>query len=613
MVLIKSLTKEDATIFANTLINEIKQSEKTPKPGDVYKKPSNEEIFKLKVLLSMVLPIEEIKQLFLFDKNTSFGNLMYERYSNGNFYIGEYQKKWLFLKNYQGKGVLFYAIGDKYEGDWVNGNRQGKGVLSYANGSKYDGDWVNGEFHGKGVLSYADGAKYDGDWVNGEFHGKGVLFYAIGDKYEGDWVNGNRHGKGVLSYADGGKYDGDWLNDKEHGKGVYYLANGRKYESEYKNGVLLELKAELGPSILKAISNSPISFNGIAHVAFDVFLKIIKRAYLKIIKKGEKESRTNIIKKLLNPETVTFFGVRAYEISEIMEKIKNNRDNITIMSGGYEGHDITYVIYKDFLLICNRGPGLQQNKNDLNQSDIIMLPLPKNIQVIEKVLIAMKKARTEDSVAGIEIIYQNIPQLILGSGYDLSNPQYRIGAMPIQKGENCWAMSIEQAIYGAIILMLKEKMSQEQRESNIKEIEKEAKKIFESILGDDMKIEEMDVWLKTERQDYKDGEDIIQIITLLKKISRHLAPTQLSPAETIEIYHEITKEKFFLTITKILDILIPKYIPYPTYLNMIFTLPKILQEDITNNILLYRLLNFFKKPNFQNISIKASRQILQAV
>ena len=40
----------------------------------------------------------------------------------------------------------------------------GKGIMSYADGDKYDGDWKDGKKNGKGIMSYADGEKYDGDW-----------------------------------------------------------------------------------------------------------------------------------------------------------------------------------------------------------------------------------------------------------------------------------------------------------------------------------------------------------------------------------------------------------------------------------------------------------------
>lgn len=50
--------------------------------------------------------------------------------------------------------------------------------------------------HGKGVSYYASGNKYAGDWIDGKISGHGILTYADGDKYEGDWKDGKIHGKG---------------------------------------------------------------------------------------------------------------------------------------------------------------------------------------------------------------------------------------------------------------------------------------------------------------------------------------------------------------------------------------------------------------------------------
>ena len=42
-----------------------------------------------------------------------------------------------------GKGVYAWASGDKYDGEYKDGNKHAKGVYTYANGDKYDGEWVD--------------------------------------------------------------------------------------------------------------------------------------------------------------------------------------------------------------------------------------------------------------------------------------------------------------------------------------------------------------------------------------------------------------------------------------------------------------------------------------
>ncbi len=44
--------------------------------------------------------------------------------------------------------------------------------------------------HGKGIMKYADGSIYEGDWVNDVMHGEGIFIYDDGSKYEGEFQNG---------------------------------------------------------------------------------------------------------------------------------------------------------------------------------------------------------------------------------------------------------------------------------------------------------------------------------------------------------------------------------------------------------------------------------------
>lgn len=53
-----------------------------------------------------------------------------------------------------GKGVLNFRNGDKYEGDWKDGKMDGNGVYEYANGGKYVGEFKddNKSGHGKNII-----------------------------------------------------------------------------------------------------------------------------------------------------------------------------------------------------------------------------------------------------------------------------------------------------------------------------------------------------------------------------------------------------------------------------------------------------------------------------
>ena len=49
----------------------------------------------------------------------------------------------------------------------------------------------NDKREGKGIMYYKDGEKYDGEWKNGLFEGKGIYYFKNGNRYEGEFKNDN--------------------------------------------------------------------------------------------------------------------------------------------------------------------------------------------------------------------------------------------------------------------------------------------------------------------------------------------------------------------------------------------------------------------------------------
>ena len=64
--------------------------------------------------------------------------------------------------------------------------------------------------HGYGRFTWIDGNRYEGEWRDGEFHGRGAFAWADGDRYGGEWRAGKPHGRGILIVSDGGSYEGEW-------------------------------------------------------------------------------------------------------------------------------------------------------------------------------------------------------------------------------------------------------------------------------------------------------------------------------------------------------------------------------------------------------------------
>jgi hypothetical protein len=56
---------------------------------------------------------------------------------------------------------------DKYTGTLKNGVPEGNGIMKYANGDTYDGEWKDGKKNGYGTkVNAIDGSKYEGEYSN---------------------------------------------------------------------------------------------------------------------------------------------------------------------------------------------------------------------------------------------------------------------------------------------------------------------------------------------------------------------------------------------------------------------------------------------------------------
>ena len=74
-----------------------------------------------------------------------------------------------------GTGTYIYKDGvAKYIGQFKNGLADGKGVCYYANGERYEGEWKGGSFHGTGTLYMLDGTRVAGHWAEGIYSTNGA-------------------------------------------------------------------------------------------------------------------------------------------------------------------------------------------------------------------------------------------------------------------------------------------------------------------------------------------------------------------------------------------------------------------------------------------------------
>ncbi|KAH8612658.1 putative MORN repeat [Trypanosoma vivax] len=135
-------------------------------------------------------------------------------------YTGEFHHTY----HRHGRGVMLYANGDVYDGEWAMNYRNGKGTMKSGNGLEvYEGEWYNDERHGSGKITYEDGGKFSGTMMHDKRHGEGNMLFPNGDEYNGNFISDKINGHGTMRYKNGDVYEGLWRNGLRHGEGKYTL------------------------------------------------------------------------------------------------------------------------------------------------------------------------------------------------------------------------------------------------------------------------------------------------------------------------------------------------------------------------------------------------------
>ena len=70
-----------------------------------------------------------------------------------------------------GFGTYTWFYGDKYIGEFKDGNRTGQGTYTWADGNKYVGAFKDGKIEGQGTFTFASGTIEAGIWENDEYLG----------------------------------------------------------------------------------------------------------------------------------------------------------------------------------------------------------------------------------------------------------------------------------------------------------------------------------------------------------------------------------------------------------------------------------------------------------
>jgi len=171
--------------------------------------------------------------------------------SKGNKYIGNFKDG-----DRHGEGSMTWDVGDTYKGQWVKNKMHGKGTYYRNKNFTYTGNFKAGIIEGQGTAKYTNGVTYTGEWKNNTRHGQGTLVDNKGNKFTGQFINGKqgqgvvtkaqtkvktkgcvtgncKNGSGKLRYKNGDVYEGNFKDTYRHGKGSYTWKSGGKFVGEW--------------------------------------------------------------------------------------------------------------------------------------------------------------------------------------------------------------------------------------------------------------------------------------------------------------------------------------------------------------------------------------------
>lgn len=146
-----------------------------------------------------------------------------------------------------------------WSGGCKSGYATGFGVANWYDDGKFvereKGNFQRGVLaHGIGSVDFANGDKYSGEFQDGEMDGRGTYLFANGDKYVGDFKANKRSGQALMTFANGDSYVGSFRDDKMNGLGTYTYANGTKLIARFRDGVPIKVR--------KVVSGNRIRYLG---------------------------------------------------------------------------------------------------------------------------------------------------------------------------------------------------------------------------------------------------------------------------------------------------------------------------------------------------------------
>ncbi|MGB3297266.1 MAG: pentapeptide repeat-containing protein [Phormidesmis sp.] len=108
-----------------------------------------------------------------------------------------------------------YKDGSVYYGEFVNGQpADGRGTMVYPSGNRYDGEYKDGDRNGCGTFKFSNGRQYIGQFKSDQFSGKGTWILETGERYIGEFKENQCSGKGTFIFFNGSSKSGIWEKGK---------------------------------------------------------------------------------------------------------------------------------------------------------------------------------------------------------------------------------------------------------------------------------------------------------------------------------------------------------------------------------------------------------------
>lgn len=113
---------------------------------------------------------------------------------------------------------LIYPDGTRYYGSLSDGlPADGRGVMVFPSGNRYDGEFKAGKRNGCGTYTFANGRRYVGQFQDDSFQGQGLWLLETGDRYVGEFQANRCHGEGTFIFSNGETKRGIWRNGQLEG------------------------------------------------------------------------------------------------------------------------------------------------------------------------------------------------------------------------------------------------------------------------------------------------------------------------------------------------------------------------------------------------------------